>query len=318
MPGNITLDETFWVSLNWERTNVEIANELGHSSTYISQKRTLYGHRSFKHSRENWDGVDWDNKSNSVIARELGRTIQMVSAARRARGMPPFRRWGKGKYKVIDESKLAEIDWEWETDASIALKLGVSRERIRQIRIERKKPECKVKWSAAGTEIRKWLEEHRDEVTGMKGHEIVRMMPGECQIPTKYNILKKSGIKYTRGWGKTWKYGEEGERPLNWVLPTKWLALIWGMSTHQVSQHRMMINAGPSEWHGGGFSRYLDDPDFLALMEAEIQVATEKGIKVDTVAIAAEMERQKAAVARIKQKTIETRERKHQTKPNEL
>jgi len=309
-------ESKFWSSLDWNKTNLDLAKEHGHSTTYISQKRSLYGRRSFKHTRVSWEGVDW-TKSNSQIARELGRTIQMVAAAKHARDIPPHRQGGMGRYNYkIDAERLAAVDWEWETDASIAVNLGVSRERIRQIRVERQKPDCKVKWTGHGVEAMKWLEEHRAEIEGLPGHDIVRMMPGEAQIPTKYSLLKRSGIKFTKGWGggRPWKYGEHGQVPLNWVLPTKWLSLVWGMSNHQVSQRRMLINAGPSRWHGGGFSRYLNDPDFRALLAAEILVAKEKGLEVDTNAIDKEMEFQKAAVARISQKAKASMALKRQTK----
>jgi hypothetical protein len=297
----------FWSGIDWNKTNAQVAVEYGYSMATISQKRAMYGFRSYKHTRVEWEGVDW-NKSNSVIARELGRTIQMVLAARRARNIPVFS--GRIEKRKIDQDRLALVDWEWETDASIGEKLGVTRERIRQLRIDLQKPACKVKWVGRGAEALKWLEEHRAELEGRSGHEIVRMMPGDIQVPSKYKMLKRSGIRFTRGvWGRPWQYGNEGERPLNWKLPTKWLALIWNMSPHQVSQRRMLINAGQSLWHGGGFSRYLDDPEFIALITSEMRIATDKGIDVDVAKINAEMEFQRAAVRRIQQKAQATKDK---------
>jgi hypothetical protein len=271
----------FWKSVDWNKTNLELTAEHQINTQTICKYRRLVGHKSPPKSiREHkWDGVDW-TQSNSQIAKMNGYTVAGVAQARAFLKKQPHNRRASAHLKVSDE-QLASADWEWQTDTDLKRLWGISRERVRQLRLELKKPVCVLKHkSQVDRACWEWLFKNRAEIEGKSVYEVAAQMPGTQQRPRKLLIIKESGIKFN--WSRRWKWGPESETPMNFDLPNLWLQRIWKRKDQNtVAAIRSLHFAPKPKWRAGGFaSLYLSDPEFLTLIKAEVAKAQAAGVAV--------------------------------------
>ena len=292
-----------WRNADWDKPNIQLACEYGVNPQTVTKYRNLYGHKAKpKVLREyDWSQVDW-GKNNQQIAREVGCSIADARFARRLHNQPQHpARCPHGSQRVSEED-IAAADWEYELDSDLAKKWKVSRERVRQLRLELHKPECKLKHmqSVQSKEALRWLFKNRAEIEGKHAHDVEKMMPDCAQSVTKRAVMRKSGIKFN--WDKHWKYGpNSGDEAMNWDLSNYWLQAIWKKPFNRIASIRYLHNAGKMKWRASGFSeKYLDDPEFLAAIQAEVAKANAAGVDVSMVEIEELMEsrRNKARINR--------------------
>jgi hypothetical protein len=161
---------------------------------------------------------------------------------------PDRRSW---KPSVVDWTKA---DWT-QRDADIARTLGVSRERVRQIRQKNGIPR-------ASTSIRrfeKFVAEHAEKLAKMTVQQAVEESGESLCLSAGRRVLRLAGITAAR---------RTEHRKLDWRLPNRDLAAIWGLSGHYVATLRLRLNVGPAKWDIRGGAT-IDDPAYRKLLKSE-------------------------------------------------
>lgn len=230
-----------------------------------------------KYSRIDWAGMDW-SKNDQQIARMTGVPAASVRHYRRKLGAPCSPGHVNGSHlRKIPEDLIASADWENQRDMDLAEKWGVSRERVRQIRMEREKPACKFHHvNKIQIEMGQWLNDHRKEIEGRPAHDVVREMPQLVFITTKLKALKKSGIPFD--WSKAFRMTRLRSYDMNWSLPNLLLSMIWGERTWTVANYRCRGCLGKPKWTFGRFSRsWVKSGRFEQAVLREIEKAKAKG-----------------------------------------
>jgi hypothetical protein len=154
----------------------------------------------------------------------------------------------------------AEADW-GKTNVEIARELGVSRERVRQVR-ERSGAQPQ---RSASQHFAQFVSAHREKVQGMTVAEAIRASGIKVCYEVGRDILRDAGVgpfrrKRTRG-------------EFDWRLPNRDLAEIHHMSVQQVANLRFRINAGPAKWDVRG-GRALKDSDYFEARTSELRKAS--------------------------------------------
>ena len=153
---------------------------------------------------------------------------------------------------VIPHGGLGRVDIKWESidwikrDVDIARDTGVSRQRIEQIRKKLGKPnspyQCK---SPKETIIVEWINNNRSRegrVTLQEIKEELETAGKPCSLPYIHSILKREGFKLTRSDTSPFEV-------INWGIPNRYLAKIWGMGSQIVSSKRYLGRKEHSSWN---------------------------------------------------------------------
>ena len=161
---------------------------------------------------------------------------------------PDRRSW---KPSIVDWTRA---DWT-KRDSDIARTLGVSRERVRQIR-------QRNGIARASTPIRRFeqfVAEQGERLGTMTVQQAVEESGEQLCLSAGRHVLRLAGITAAR---------RSEHRKLDWRLPNRDLASIWGLSGHYVATLRLRLRAGPAKWdlHGGAT---IDDAAYRNLLRAE-------------------------------------------------
>lgn len=282
-----------WKAVDWNKTNVQIAYEMGASYPLVIKWRKIITGKSSQQVRRlsrkhhiDWDTVDW-SEGNSCLARQLGINCTEVYRARMLLNKPaPTKNFIKRK---ISQEQLDAIDWEMTKDIDIANQLGVSRERIRQLRDTLNKPDCKVhRLRSASIVAYKWLTDHREELEGKTKREISELFnashEGWANRTEFYRFLDRMGIKTDPKPSRKAKHDVD---KFNFKLPNIVLSMVYGIPTYMIANERNRWYKDRPIWRLGGYSRLIHDKEFLAELEAEKKKAVELGYKPDSEKIAA-------------------------------
>lgn len=127
------------------------------------------------------------------------------------------------------------VEWTWR-DADIARELGVSRERVRQVR---KKggiapPVNPVRQFTA------FVAANSERLATMTVQEAVLASGEPLGLQAARRILHAAGIKPIR---------RTHYPTFDWRIPNRDLAEIWGVSSHYVATLRRRLRAGPARWN---------------------------------------------------------------------
>ncbi len=161
---------------------------------------------------------------------------------------PDRRSW---KPSLVDWDKA---DWS-QRDAEIARTLGVSRERVRQIRQKQGIP-------PATTPIRRFqafVAANPERLTTMTVQEAVLAAGEPLCLSAGRRILRAAGIRAFR---------KSSQRRLDWRLPNRDLANIWGLSNHYVATLRLRLGIGPARWDLRGGAN-ITNPEYRTLIQRE-------------------------------------------------
>lgn len=273
-----------WQAVDWDKTNIVIAAEVGVSSVTVANYRVRYGHRRrpFMTGDVDWEKVDW-TQSNGQIAGALGVSISHVLQARQYYGKPAYamdrdsQRQRSHKNIRVSQEQIDAADWVNSTDVMLARQWGVSRERVRQFRLEQQKPACRFEHMEEETiKALLWLEEHRAEIEGKHFTEAAKLIPGEFGMARRHRLLDLSGIPLDRqrsSVGRNQRY--------NFALSNLWLAKIWVVKHNQIGSLRSRYLLGKPKWQAHGFARkYASDPAFREAVKLEIEKAKQAGVPV--------------------------------------
>lgn len=127
------------------------------------------------------------------------------------------------------------VDWS-QRDAEIARGLGVSRERVRQVRRKRG-------IGAPATPVRRFaafIAANPQRVASLTVQEAVLATGETLGLQAARRVLRNAGIKPVRK-----KHGPA----FDWRIPNRDLAAIWGVPSHFVAVTRRRLGVGPAKWN---------------------------------------------------------------------
>lgn len=281
-----------WSKVDWDKSNYELCTELfgpyvsnfPKKSGLISHYRKKFGHPkigTFRTRTIDWKALDW-SKSNNELARQINFSANVIRDYRARLGNPPsYARGGNRPRCVITDEMINAADWANVRDNQLARSWGVSRERVRQIRLERRMPAfCGV--TSQMKEMQEavlWLNEHADQLNGKYMVEIAREMPGDRNYTWKRRALHASKVKYRRG--GPYAFSTKTAMAANWELPNRVLVSIWGWNPKCVGSIRGRYSNKSPKWSLYGHYEGLHSEEFKKAIDDEIKKARSYDIEVD-------------------------------------
>jgi len=145
---------------------------------------------------------------------------------------PDLRREGR-----VSSSDWDHVDW-CQRDAEIARTLDISRERVRQVRAARGIGPSAQR--ALVHKFSKWVIGNREKLHGMPVYEVLRMFVCDLSQQVARRLLRAHGVK-PHDPASRW-------RGIDWRLPNRDLARIWGTSAKYIANIRARLKVGPAEW----------------------------------------------------------------------
>lgn len=282
-----------WNSVDWTRSNREIAEPSGLSYLTVAIKRRSLGiepTRRWQHSKYSdypWETVDW-SKSNNELSRRTGLGIGVIRNYRIKLGKPKpdYHASYRGESVKVTDDMIRSADWEFSRDQDLALKWGVSRERIRQIRQAYGKPSCRFKHLTGKLlECLRWICMNKPSIEGMHLSEVLPLLPsGTRQV--KIRAIRKSGVRID------WTYSHPTCNPhvriMNWDLPNVALKMIWTDfgPVNGIAMARLKYSFGRSKWDLRWWKHRKLPGQLLDAIAAEIVKAKSAGVSPDEAAVA--------------------------------
>ena len=275
-----------WNSVDWTRSNHEIAAFSGMSYLTVSAKRRSLGlppTRSWWHSKYSdypWDSLDW-SQSNNELSRQTGIPIGSVRRYRMTHNKPKpsYSAYNRGSKVKITEEMIQNADWKYCRDQDLAMKWGVSRERVRQLRQFHGKPKCDFKnLTGKILECLRWIDKNKSEIEGRHLDEVLPLLPaGTRQV--RLRAIRKSGVNID--WTYSAPHCNPHVRTVNWDLPNTALAFIWTSFSRNngIPSARSRFGKCRANWDIR-FGKRLS-VDLLQAISAEVAKAKAAGVVPD-------------------------------------
>jgi hypothetical protein len=140
--------------------------------------------------------------------------------------------------RTVSPQQWAKVDWR-QRDAEIARALGVTRECVRLVR--RSKGVGPSAAQSAIREMEHFVATNRDRLHGLLVEDVIHHSGTDLPYHVVRRVLRDGGIK-----------AHEPHSPLrevNWKLPNRDLAVIWGTSARYIANLRARLGVGPSHWN---------------------------------------------------------------------
>ena len=145
---------------------------------------------------------------------------------------PDLRRAGR-----VTGDAWKKADWSLR-DAEIARSLGISRERVRQVRAARG-----IGPSAHRASVErfcKWIAANSERLNGLPVLDVLKLFGSDLSVQVARRLLRAQGVKphdSTCRW-----------RILDWRLPNRDLGRIWSTSAKYIANIRARLGVGPAAW----------------------------------------------------------------------
>ncbi|HWE04674.1 MAG TPA: hypothetical protein VG326_19870 [Tepidisphaeraceae bacterium] len=140
------------------------------------------------------------------------------------------------------EGRVSSDDWDsvdWcKRDAEIARSLNISRERVRQVRAARGIGPSAQR--ALVHRFSKWVMGNREKLHGLPVYEVLKMFDCNLSQQVARRILRAHDVR-PHDPASRW-------RGIDWRLPNRDLARIWGTSAKYIANIRARLSVGPAEW----------------------------------------------------------------------
>lgn len=204
-------------------------------------------------------------KDSKPRARRLRCSKQYVVQARRLAGIDLVR-------KLTDEEWRA-LDWT-KQDAALAREIGVSRERVRQVRLELGKPKAKRHRARLSTPVRDAILAKLKSADGLTMREVAAATGST--LPYVYQVGRMIGYQFRN---------DRGTMPwhlMNWDLPNTTLQQVWGLAPppsqrdgFAPAQARHRLGYPKAKWDMRYRQRVESDPAYQAAVREERRTAAE-------------------------------------------
>lgn len=157
------------------------------------------------------------------------------------------RRWGvlfgyrfPDRRRVVSGEAWTKVDWTLR-DAEIARQLGVTRECVRLVRKARGIGPSAAQ--AATRELERFVVTHRDRLHGLLVEEVIHHCGTSLPYHVVRRILRENDVRP--------RQPRSPSRDMDWRLPNRDLAEIWGSSPRYVANLRARLGVGPADWKAG-------------------------------------------------------------------
>ena len=140
--------------------------------------------------------------------------------------------------RTVSPQQWSKVNW-LERDADIARTLGVTRECVRLVR--RSKGVGPSAAQSAIREIEHFVSINRERLHGLLVEDVIRHSGTDLPYHVVRRVLRESDVQ-----------AHEPHSPLrdvNWKLPNRDLAVIWGTSARYIANLRARLGVGPSQWN---------------------------------------------------------------------
>ena len=154
------------------------------------------------------------------------------------------RRWGvlfgyrfPDRRRSVSREQWSKVDWN-KRDAQIARELGVTRECVRLVRRSRGMGPSAAQ--AATRELEHFIALKRDKLHGLLVDEVMHQCGTELPYHVVRRLLREHGVR-----------PHETQSPLrdiDWRLPNRDLASIWGTSPRYIANLRARVGVGRASW----------------------------------------------------------------------
>lgn len=140
--------------------------------------------------------------------------------------------------RAVSKEQWNKVDWR-KRDAEIARELGVTRECVRLVRRSRG-----IGPSAAQTAVREiegFVANHRDRLHGLLVEDVIHHSGTDLPYHVVRRVLREHDVR-----------PHEPQSPLreiDWRLPNRDLAAVWGTTARYIANLRARLGAGPARWN---------------------------------------------------------------------
>jgi hypothetical protein len=172
--------------------------------------------------------------------------LDLAQAARRLH--EPYgavRRWAvlfgyrfPDRRRTVSREQWKRVDWR-KRDADIARELGVTRECVRLVRRSRG-----IGPSAAQIAVRElegFVLTHRNRLHGLLVEEVIRHSGSDLPYHVVRRVLRQHGV--------TPHEPQSPLRDIDWRLPNRDLAVVWGTTARYIANLRARLRAGQARWN---------------------------------------------------------------------
>lgn len=202
------------------------------------------------HGRQN---VSWPQNAKRTVIREkwferisrLSPGLDLAEAAQLLnKPYGAVRRWAvlfgyqfpDGR-RVVSREQWGAVDWE-RRDADIARELGVTRECVRLVR--RAKGVGPSAPQAAVRDFNHFVAAHVQQLHGLLVDEVIHHSGTDLPYHVVLRILRDHKVRRHEP--------SSPRRDINWQLPNRDLASIWGVNARYIANLRARLHAGPARW----------------------------------------------------------------------
>jgi hypothetical protein len=176
------------------------------------------------------------------------------------------RRWGvlfgyrfPDRRRTVSREQWSKVDWT-RRDAQIARELGVTRECVRLVRRARGMGPSAAQ--VATRELEHFIALKRDKLHGLLVEDVIHHCATDLPYHVVRRILREQGVR-----------PHETQSPLrdiDWRLPNRELANIWGTSARYIANLRARVGVGRAEWSARNGSAHRNGK-YTAALAAERQ-----------------------------------------------
>jgi hypothetical protein len=220
-------------------------------------KRTATRVRWFQRFTELKPGLDLQQVSD-----QLGEPYATVYRWADTFGYPFPDRRRRGR---VSTTQWDSVEWGLR-DAVIARELGVSRERVRQVRASRGMGPSEHRASVQRFE--QFVAVHRERLHGLPIAQIVSEYGSEISPQIARRIARSAGIR---------PHDPESRwRSVDWRLTNRDLAVVWGTSAKYIANVRARLGVGPSQWDARS-TRNITEPGYVSALGQEQEKANSLG-----------------------------------------
>ncbi|HWE93349.1 MAG TPA: hypothetical protein VG269_05185 [Tepidisphaeraceae bacterium] len=198
-------------------------------------------------------------------ALEPGMSLQRISAQLQESYASVYRWADLFSYQFPDLRRLGRVapdEWKrvnWQQrDAEIARDLGVSRERVRQVRADRGIGPSAHR--ALVLKFGKWAAANRERLHGLPVTVVLKTHGTDLSQQVARRILRAQSI-LPHDPAARW-------RDVDWRLPNRDIARIWGTSAKYVANIRARLQTGSANWDAKS-SRIADNPQYQRALAQE-------------------------------------------------
>jgi len=132
-----------------------------------------------------------------------------------------------------------KVDWT-QRDSQLARAIGISRERVRQVRAARGIGPSDHQ--ARLEQFERWVHANRKHLHGLRADEVIAKWGSPHSLSMARRLLKKAKVRpFSRG--ARWQEAD-------WRLPNRDLARIWAVTPNCITDVRARLKMGPSQWRG--------------------------------------------------------------------